>query len=671
MAHTRRRKPAQVDPSTLLEGLNPEQQEVVQHHKGPALVVAVAGAGKTRALVHRIAYLIAHHGVDPFRIMAVTFSKKAAGEMNDRLWKLGVRDARVGTWHSVAWEILKEERPETSEWELDDRDRFRGLVKIVLGYQHMKWDTADLTTVLSYIGLCKAGLADPGSDRAREIAQDLFDTNPCSQNAPDLLGEAYSRSLEEQAQRRMLTFDDMLVGCHKVLLDEESESRWRGRFDYVLQDEAQDENHAQSTIGAQLAGGHRNYMLVGDPGQSIYGFRGAVPQKLLSFEKEWGAKVIKMQRNYRSGPEIIAAANGVIRAMDPSSHLGLEMVAEVTKPAEVVAREFHTMDDEGEAVAMRLMEAHADGTEWRDMSVLFRTNAQSRGIEEACLSNRIPFVLLGGTNFYDRKEVKDLLAYLRIAAGRGHFDDVRRCINAPFRYLGKAFVQKIEANDLGLGTDWAQAVRKTVDSARLQRRQGTSARQWAGLIDGLTQSIVIQREHREATDTVSDNDRERHFPAALLERIISDTDYMRYITRDEGAETVENNRVSNVRELVRAAERFVSVDELLDYIDHTLQAAKEAQGRDRGNRLTLCSLHRSKGLEWPAVFVLGCNEKLLPHGRATDIDEERRLFYVGVTRAKEILHLSCVQAAAFGANVVPLEPSRFLEEAGIELQEAS
>lgn len=661
----------------LLEDLNPEQVTVVKWVTGAVCVAATAGSGKTRALVHRIARLIAVEGILPRQILATTFSKKAAGEMNERLRALGVTEARVGTWHSLSLQIIREERPEFCEWEIDSRDRFRTVVKDVLGWKGMKWKTADLSVVLGFIGICKANCAEAGSDKAREIADEMFEFNPCGQNDPHLLTEAYFHAQEAAIQRRLLTFDDMLLACWKILREEpEARARWSSRWDFCLQDEAQDENLVQAEIGEFLARRHGNYMIVGDPAQSIYGFRGALPEKFLAFREEWGAEVIRMHRNYRSGDAILEAANGTIRAMDPTTHLGVEMVGERGVPGEVVLDEYQDADDEGENVADRILELHESGIGWQDIAVLYRTNAQSRGVEEACLSNKVPYVVIGGTNFYDRKEVKDLLSYLRAGAGRDGWDPIRRSLNKPFRFLGKAFLEKVEGNHR-VSEKWTETVRRVADMrGGIQSRQRTSAFEWAGLVDGIAQSITIRDAGQAELESEPIEDRDAitmvpelrdHMPAALLERVIAETDYMRYITRDEGAETVENNRVSNVRELVRAAARFTTVAELLDYVDTVLEAAREAKAGSKSDRVTLCSLHRSKGLEWLAVFVLGCNEKILPHGRAEDIEEERRLFYVGMTRAMDVLHLSMLRVASFGSSVMSCEPSRFIAEAGLEV----
>lgn len=667
-----------IDPQALLDGLNPEQTQVVLHHEGPIQVKAGAGSGKTHALVHRIAYLIAGHGESPREICAVTFSKKAADEMNARLRKLGITTARVGTWHSLAYQILREERPELANWEVDGRDRFRGIVKKVLGFRAMKWETADLTGVCSYIGLCSANLAEPGTDKAMEIAQEIWEANPCGQTNPRLLAEAYRRAMVEAEAAQLLTFDAMLVWAWRALQNEESRARWSQRFRFVLQDEAQDCNLAQAELAAILASGTGHYMIVGDPAQSIYGFRGACPERFMDFPKDYpGAVVVAMNRNYRSGAEIIAAANLSAEAMAEGTTLGVDMAAERGTAGTVEVAQYHAADEEGEAVIAKLRAAHEDGTAWGDMAVLYRTNAQSRGVEEACLTARIPYVVIGGTNFYDRREVKDLLAYLRVAAGRGGFDAIKRSINAPFRYLGKAFQDQVRGSFVE-GDDALEVVRDVAERAGIWAKQRTAVEEWAGLIDSLRRSMAIVAErqasldagHVEPVDTgkaQTADEARAHMPAALLEMVVAETDYLRYLTHDEGAETTENNRVSNVRELVRAAERFQTVGELLDYVDQTIEDAKKAKQGEKGDRVTLCSLHRSKGLEWPVVAVIGCNEKILPHGRATDVEEERRLFYVGATRARDTLHLSCVTVAAFGAKVIDLEPSRFLAEAGLQV----
>lgn len=662
------------DETDLIDDLNPEQREVVLHDEGPCLVAAIAGSGKTTAVVRRVAYLVRARQISPENILGVTFSKKAADEMGLRLRKLGVRGARMGTWHSLCLQIMREERPGLlDEWEIDKRDRFKSIVKMdVLGYRAMDWKTADLGEVLRFIDLCKCRLAEAGTDEAAEVAEDFYNAKRCAQRDPSNLLEAYSRAQEELTRRRLITFSDMIVGAWKCLLDETVREGWADRWRYMIQDEAQDMNHAQEVIGEMLARDHRNYMLVGDPGQSIYGFRGSVPKRFLAFRDEWDAKTISMVRNYRSGPEILEAANGVISKMSEETHLGDMMVAVRDEPARVKHTHHEDVESESDATVAMIRELHADGMPFSSMACLYRTNAQSRGLEEQLLSARIPFVVIGGTNFYDRKEVKCLLAYLRVAAQRSSYDDLKKSMQNPFRYIGGRFFEELECLAPRGEADWPKLAREFCDNPRGYRMQGRTAtrvRDWAGLIDRVRDSMKISDEYaKSGAENLTEEALQRvkkHMPAAILDRIVRETDYIAFLTRDEGSESTENNRASNVRELIRAAERFRTVAELLDYIDENIKASKAAASDRSANRVTLMSIHRSKGLEWPAVFVVGASEKIIPHGRAEDIEEERRLFYVALTRAKDYLHVSSLATAPFGAKLVTLGPSRFLGEAGL------
>lgn len=871
----------------LLDGLNPEQRAVVEHDKGPLLVGAVAGAGKTHALIRRVGYLVAVRGVHPARILAVTFSKKGADEMQERLDALiGQSDARIGTFHSLAYEILRTERPEYREWKVDDRNRYRICLKDATGYKEMDWKKADVTVLESFVSLCKCDMARPDSATAKEIAQRIYERQPKAATTPHLMLEAYSRAEEIRRERQLLGFDDMLVEGVELLRDNDDiRHRWASKYEYVLQDEAQDQNLCQLLMGELLAQDHRNYMLVGDPAQTVYTWRGARPEKLLGFEKNWGARLITMNRNYRCGIDIIAAANLALKAMDPATRLDMEMICERTdSPGTVVATEYGDLDEEGIYIAdqikqmlvdqvivektipccekctnallskheegrtghhqsarvvrnayaigegggnpgmqpindrpdletprtlekaepsgaaeremegrtlqdenrlhsdhggsqeipnrapsndgtearktiekersgppqgrkqgkqqsgepetvreqfhpheipspasmpisgnaqvnVRINEHHTNGNKIRsnsihnhpmderqkntqtcsrcsssatnrieivrpfqpkDAAILFRTNAQSRAPEEALISARIPYRIIGGASFYERKEVKDLLAYLRLAEGRGDLDDIGRCINAPFRFLGRAFVDRVrdaskesKAHKGAPGASWGQIVRQVCAQAGLQRRQRDSATDWATMIEDLKFRIERARNAEPDTDT-----RAAGMPARILEDILRQTQYTEWLQKDEGEESTENSRVSNVREMVRAAGRFTSVADLLDYVDKTLAASKKQRKEDGNNpnKVTLCSLHRAKGLEWTNVFLTGASEKILPHGRCEDIEEERRLFYVGVTRARDRLSVSCVANVAFGAKVLFTEPSRFIEEAGLTLQ---
>lgn len=660
---------------SLLEGLNPEQQEIVLHNTGALLCAAIAGSGKTTALVRRIAMLWIAYGVEPIRVLALTFSKKAAEEMTSRLVALLPGEvsnaARVGTFHSLAMQFLREEMGDFKKWQVDDANRYRQVIKDCLGYKGMRWDSADLTTVEQFIGRCKASCALAGSPEAYALAEAFYKKLPCGQRMPAQLTEAYERAEQERHARLLLTYDDMLIEMWWRLSETPSvAARWASRWDYLLQDESQDENPVQRAICEILAATHRNYMVVGDPAQSIYGFRGADPSGILSFAKAWDAKVVELHRNYRSGDSIVEAANGLLRSMTPGTTLGTQITPLRGVAGNVQLEEFGDADDEAEAVVQHIQEIQADGKRWKDFVCLYRTNAQSRALEEQCLASRIPYVVIGGTNFYERKEVKDVLAYLRLAAGRGTFDDVRRSINAPFRFLGREFVSKVEEladrQDSREGISWTEIVRGLASSnaARIQARQRESAMQWCDLIDKMARRIRQATELAERDPVAAAVNPAR--PGAMIDGLLMETEYVKWLTRDEGAESPENNRVSNIRELVRASERFNTVDGLLDYIDETLEAAEAAKNGEEGvDRVTMMSIHRSKGLEWPVVFLIGANEKLLPHGKAEDINEERRLAYVAMTRARDDLFVSYLARASYGAKVLDLDVSRFVIEAGL------
>ena len=662
-----------VDPTVdLLAGLNPEQRLAAEQLDGASLIAAVAGAGKTRVIVHRIANLVKNHGVSPDRILAVTFSKKGADEMNDRLVSMiGETEAQVSTFHSLAYKVVRRECPEFKDWTVDGKNRYRFCVKDACGFREMDWKGADISFLESFIGFAKNMLLRPNDPATLTLAQ-KWSMKKGKVN-PRMMVSAYERAEELRIGKQLITFDDMIFECVELFQKNEPvRARWASNWDYVVQDEAQDQNLGQLLIGELLAKDHGNYQLVGDPAQCIYTWRGAQPEKLLGFEQKWGASVTLMGRNYRCGQVIIDLANKVLDSMDPTTRLAMSMVCEKGTEGELKVTEYQDLDDEGESIADRCLELKEVGTDWRDMAVLYRTNAQSRAVEESMIGNRIPYRIIGGTNFYERREVKQLLSYLRCAAGTGDLDDVTNCINAPFRFLGKAFVDKIrsttkearrEARKAGVPVSYTDVVRETCNASRVQSRQRASAQEWADLIEDAHRRI-------EAAKAASPEDQEtgdRGKPARILEDIVRLTRYTDWLTRDEGEESVENNRVSNVRELIRAAERFPTVDELLQYIEDTLKAAAEQRTEGTPNKVTLTTLHRSKGLEWTSVFLIGVNDDILPHAKAEDIEEERRLFYVGVTRAKENLTISCIREAAIGARVKVLHPSMFMREADVEI----
>jgi len=401
--------------------------------------------------------------------------------------------------------------------------------------------------------------------------------------------------------------------------------------------------------------------VVGDEFQTIYEWRGASPLLFREFPTRWpGTKVVGMARNYRCGSAIIAVANRALEALGST----LPMIAERGTEGAVTCLEFSDFDTEARSIAARVKTETADGRKYGDFAVLYRTQAQSRGLEEAFLAERIPYVIQNGCNFYERAEVSDLLSYLRIAVGQGQVADITRCLNRPFRFLGKAFLARVEAAAVGkvvegTPTRWTDIVRSVLTQTGLQSRQVSSAATWCDLLEQVERRAKAWKPESTINSSGLDGT-----PAGLLELVSTRTGYCDYLLKEEGEESMENSRVSNVRELIRVATRFRSVEEFLAFVDDTIAKAKEAARKSESvDAVTLSTLHSSKGLEWPVVFMIGVNEGILPHARSDNPQEERRLFYVGVTRARDELNLSCVRTAVIGGKVRPMNPSPFLREA--------
>jgi DNA helicase-2/ATP-dependent DNA helicase PcrA len=618
----------------LEAGANAEQLQIIRHTTGPLLAPAVAGCGKTFAAVRRVGMLVAN-GVDPDRIVMLTFSRKAADEMDARVRHLGISGVSCQTWHGLCGRILKEDGHPASKWLVDDKDKAKGHVKAAIGYKHMNWVGADTARIRKFIAHCKAQAWEYDDPGAQALAKKRF-----GHEAQKAI-EAWLRSQELIEAAGLLTFDDMLVFAYRHLAgDEGVRAAWAARFDYVVVDEYQDNSRVQDEIMEMLSRHEvRNLMAVGDPAQSIYSFRGSSPSFILGFEARFGAARIAMNRNYRSGRAIVAAANTIIRA--GTVRLPEEMIAERDAEGQVDVVPCDTMDDEAAEFVDFARRWQEDGKKLSEICALFRLNAQSRALEDALLKAKLPYVLVGGTNFYERKEVKDLLGYLRVAFDRDKDGDaVRRCINAPFRFLGAKFVERVMGL-AGEGGGWASIVATAATQAGLQRRQVQGASEWVQLITELA-----------AMDGG---------PYELLDHVVRKTEYIKALEKEEGAEdSVDQSHGANVRELLRVSQSFKTVGELLDYVDaNILESSRQKRGR-RENSLTLMSIHRSKGLEWPAVWVVGCNEMVFPHPKS-DVEEERRLMYVAATRARDHLVFSHVAEMATRAGIKSVDRSRFLD----------
>lgn len=646
----------ELDPTPRFErNMNAEQLAVIRHEQGPLANFAGAGSGKTRAVVHRVVRLVECCGVPAERVLCVTFSNAGASEMNERIRALGCPGVEVRTWHALCLRILREEGTREGSWQPDDKNRAKTLLKTALGYKHMNWVGADLSKLSSFIGICKANLWEPGSEGALAYAAKKFGRQAARAN------QAFAVSQELIEQAGILTFDDMLVYVCRLFAENDGvRASWAARFDHVIQDEAQDANLAQKALGEALSREHRNYMVVGDPGQSIFAFRGSSPEYLTSFEKDWqGARVVTMAKNYRSASAIVRVANDVIR--EGAHRLPEDMSAERGVEGEVRLVAAHTLEDEGAELVAFLKARFEGGLKPSDVCVLYRLNAQSRAIEEALLAARIPYVIRGGTNFYERAECKSLLGYLRVALGRDRDGEgLKRSINAPFRFLGSAFVEKV-GEESSRGGDAVEWVERAARRDRIQSRQRASVAEWTDLVFQVGRQVRGECLRPTQVDGGLEAERKPSpwTASEVLSQLVSRTRYIEWLEKEEGEESIENSHGANVRELVRVSASFGDVGSFLDYVDQQVADAGRNKRKQAGNSVTMMTIHRSKGLEWPVVWVAGCNENVLPHAKG-DPEEERRLAYVAFTRARDVLVASHVRQMALRNGVREVERSRFL-----------
>ncbi len=628
----------------LLEGLNPAQLEAVTHDEGPLLVVAGAGSGKTRVLTHRIAHLI-ERGVSPFEILAITFTNKAADEMTHRVGPLVGPVAQkmwVSTFHSACVRILR-------------RDAAR------LGYpsSFTIYDQADALRLTGYV------LRDLNIDPKRFSPRSVHGAISTAKN--DHVGvEAYAEAAQVIFERKIadvyreyqarlhkagaMDFDDLL-GLTVTLFQQHPEvaDHYRRRFRHVLVDEYQDTNGVQNELVLMLGRDHHNVTVVGDADQSVYGWRGADIRNIMEFEEAFpDTTVILLEQNYRSTQTILDAANAVI-----ANNLG-------RKPKELWTDQgggpalvrFHADDegDEAQWVAHQISRLHDGGHHrWGDLAVFYRTNAQSRVLEEHMMRAGIPYRVIGGTRFYDRREVKDALAYVKAATNPADEVSMKRVLNTPKRGIGDSTVARLDTWAAAHGTTFVEALR-SADDAGVTGRAVKGIEGFLALLGDLG-DIAPQG------------------PGHLLEAILDRSGYVAELT---AGHTVESEgRLENLSELVGAAHEHEAVAEFLEQVG--LVADTDELGDADETSVLLMTLHSAKGLEFPVVFVIGMEDGVFPHlrtlGEPHQLEEERRLAYVGITRARERLHLTHAWSRTLYGSTQYNPPSRFLDEIPAELVE--
>jgi DNA helicase-2/ATP-dependent DNA helicase PcrA len=636
--------------SGLLSALNPQQREAVLHESGPLLVLAGAGSGKTRVLAYRVAHLIGERNVPPGRILAVTFTNKAANEMRDRIAGLvGEPIAKavwIGTFHRICGRFL---RRHGSRFVVYDEDDQRALVREVLRELNLDANRFAPQALLSAVSAAK----NEGIDHA---AFDRQATTYYERVVASVWGE-YQKRL---AERGALDFDDILLETLR-LFDHSPEvlAQYQERFLHVLVDEYQDTNPVQFRITSRLSAFHRNLCAVGDADQAIYAWRGADVRNILEFERDFpDARIVKLEQNYRSTQTILKAAENLI-GQNPQRYLKrLWTSRDSGDPVTLyIAFDEH---DESRFVAERLRRLQDEGIPLRSCAVLYRINAMSRQFEDHFLRAGIPYQIVGGVRFYERREVRDLLAYLRAATNPRDVLSVRRIINVPRRGIGEVTLAKIEALSAVSGGSLLDAIRAsresrvesrecTKPSIRLSAQTGKAIGGFGALLDRIAEAAQTTRA------------------ASLIEQVIEWTGYGAALEA-EGTDDARS-RLENLSELVTVAQEFenttgeASVEAFLDHLSLITDIDTYQEDSDR---VTLMTLHAAKGLEFLVVFICGLEDGVFPHARTLDdprqLEEERRLAYVGMTRAKERLFLTYTQQRTLFGRTSMNEPSRFLSE---------
>ena len=644
-----------LDLEALTRGLNPGQREAVFHEDGPALVLAGAGSGKTRVLTTRIARLIGDRGVAPHEILSVTFTNKAAGEMRARIAKFLGHEPKgmwCGTFHALGARMLRGVAPSVGRqpnFTIYDEDDTIGAVKRVMERRKLSPAQFAPKAILSAISSAKNALVSP-SEYAR-TARDTFTT---------AVAGVYTDLEHALQQANAVTFDDLLVLPVRALeQDEALRAHYQRRFKYVLVDEYQDTNAAQFRFVQLMGGGYRNVMVVGDDDQSIYGWRGADIRNILDFERAFpGARIVRLEENYRSTPNILALANAVIA--ENTERRGKTLRA--TRPAGETVTLVETLDERDEAdfiadtITARMSRSDLAR---RDCAVLYRTNAQSRALEDAFRRRNIPYRLVGAVRFYDRREIRDIMAYLKLVANPADDEAFRRAVNVPKRGLGEATITLLVE----------RAQREGVPLLTIASRADIVAELRPAARTALTDFVsLVQRLRTAALDSAVDE---------LLRDLAASIKYADHL-RAEGPEGQE--RIENVRELIAGAAEVVADEggEVgLTPLDHFLQSSTLVAGIDKldpnADAVTCMTMHNAKGLEFPLVFVSGLEDGLFPLARAAEdpsqLEEERRLFYVGITRAETKLYLTCAEQRRRNGEMMVSMPSRFLKQVTISLAE--
>ncbi len=628
----------------IYDGLNPAQQQAVAHTDGPLLIMAGAGSGKTKVLTCKIAALLAK-GVSPYNILAITFTNKAAAEMRDRVDRMIGETAKyvwLSTFHSFCARFLRYEIEALGIYKQNfviyDSSDAQTLVKNCLKELNLDEKQFAPYAVQSAISNAKNMMMGPADFAAQ--AGDFFARK---------VAEVYDAYQKHLVENNALDFDDLLLLAVRVLSDHsEIREKYQQRFQYILVDEYQDTNGAQYQLTKLLAGKYRNICVVGDADQSIYGWRGADIRNIMDFEKDYPeAKVIKLEQNYRSTKTILQAANSVIE--NNIDRKPKELWTNNAQGEKIIHYTANTDKDEAKYIAEQAVKQKTlFNVPYGDIAVLYRTNAQSRVLEEGFMNAGVPYTMVGGLKFYDRKEIKDILAYLRIIFNPEDAISLMRIINVPKRSLGAVTMNKLSQFAEMYGMTLFDAV-SAPETAPITPKAKHSLASFAEFIMNML----------NAAGELSVHD--------LIDKVMHESGYIAELEKED---TVENQtRIENIKELLSVAKEFEKSEEepTLENFLSSVSLVSDIDNADmEDDRVTLMTLHAAKGLEFPVVFMAGMEEGLFPHSRTlmdeAQIEEERRTCYVGITRAEKKLYLTNAKSRMYFGRAVSYEQSRFIDE---------
>ena len=637
----------------LLEGMNERQKEAVQHTQGPLLIMAGAGSGKTRVLTHRMAYILAEEEVHPWNILAITFTNKAAREMKERLSQLvgpQAEDMWVSTFHSMCVRILRRDIEILGyqrSFTICDPSEQQTSMKRILKKLDIDSEKYDYRMILNRISQAKNDLEDVEEFNKKYTGY-----------VEQIIGKCYREYQKELAKSMTLDFDDLIMLTVQLFQKHpETLQYYQQKFQYIHVDEYQDTNHAQYRLVTMLAKKFKNICVVGDADQSIYGWRGADMSNILEFEKDYrNAKVVLLEQNYRSTKTILQAANHVIE--NNVNRKVKKLWTENEEGQAITYYRAQSEQDEGRYVLSQIQSLLRDGYHYDDFAILYRTNAQSRVMEENLLKSNIPFRLVGGQRFFERLEIKDLLAYLRLIVNSQDDLSFRRIVNSPKRGIGATSLAKL--------SDFAEVYQFSLLEASLQTTLSPLSGKAAKALEKFATTIEELRKMQEFLSI-----------SEFVEQVIEKTGYL---TSLEQQHTMEADaRIENIQEFISVAKQFEQdrLEEeseespLLQFLtDLSLVSDVDSDDGD-GRMVTLMTLHTAKGLEFPVVFIIGLEEGIFPSSRSImehdDVEEERRLAYVGITRAEQKLFLTNAYSRLLYGRTQTNRPSRFVLEIGEEL----